>query len=269
MRVCESFLELVYVREDGLISVGTPDGPWSPGQKQLMNYEATRKGRKPAYYFRYWTAEGKGYLVHRLVACAFCENPNPDAFKIVDHIDGCSLSNVSSNLRWVNTRLNQISNRARNTYWDRRYQKWQAKVAGNSLGFFFVEREAWLVAQKYKAELFRKIYRSFILNESETTRTCQHIHGRVPVTDRPAVPNPGDQRVGVQLPKTQRLHNQLPTALQEGVVFSTQVLTPTGGESSSPDPVKHPPQINELANTSPEGVPSKQEGRSGSCYETG
>ena len=237
MRVCESFLKLVYVREDGLISVGTPNGPWSPGQKQLMNYEATRKGRKPAYYFR-WTAEGKGYLVHRLVACAFCENPNPDAFKIVDHVNGCSLNNHETNLRWVNTRLNQISNRARNTYWDRRFQKWQAKVAGKSLGFFFVEREAWLVAQKYKAELFRKIYRTFIVNETETTRACQHIHGRVPAPGRSPVSDFGDQRAGVQLPEAQHLHNQLPTTLQEGVVLST----PTGGaESSHTDSVKPPP----------------------------
>ena len=59
MEVRESFLEHVYVREDGLMSAGSPYGPWGPGFKQLMNYKGTLKGHTPAYYFRYFTPEKK------------------------------------------------------------------------------------------------------------------------------------------------------------------------------------------------------------------
>ena len=38
--------------------------------------------------------------MHRLVANAFVENPRPDIFNCVDHIDGCKTHNWFSNLRW-------------------------------------------------------------------------------------------------------------------------------------------------------------------------
>ncbi len=41
------------------------------------------------------------FLVSRLVAEEFCENPNPQNATIVDHIDGNSLNNCAENLRWV------------------------------------------------------------------------------------------------------------------------------------------------------------------------
>ena len=41
-------------------------------------------------------------LVHRLVAFAFVENPDPENYTIVDHIDRNKQNNRADNLRWTN-----------------------------------------------------------------------------------------------------------------------------------------------------------------------
>lgn len=46
---------------------------------------------------------GKKYLVHRLVADAFCENPNRERFNVVDHINTIREDNRAINLRWCDT----------------------------------------------------------------------------------------------------------------------------------------------------------------------
>lgn len=43
----------------------------------------------------------KYYLVSRLVAEAFCENPDPKHANTVDHIDGDKENNRAENLRWL------------------------------------------------------------------------------------------------------------------------------------------------------------------------
>ena len=229
MRVAESFVDHVFVREDGFISVGTPYGPWFPGIKQCMNRKNILKGHKPAFYYRYFTPYQKAYLVHRMVACAFCVNPNPTAFRVVDHIDGNSLNNATTNLRWINTALNRLNNKARNTFWDSRRKKWMARVAGKHLGYFFVEREAWIVAQTYKAQLFRKTYLSFVQgNESETTRAGAYIRGPPHCTTPtgPVVPRPRNCGVGFQLAETQHFHNKLPSSLPASVLLSEGQTSP-------------------------------------------
>lgn len=49
---------------------------------------------------------GKTCLMHRLVAWAFCYNPDPINKTVVNHIDCCPWNNCADNLEWVTTREN-------------------------------------------------------------------------------------------------------------------------------------------------------------------
>ena len=57
----------------------------------------------------------KYLLVSRLVAEAFCDNPDPDNANTVDHIDGDTLNNCADNLRWLSLadNLHEYSKRKR------------------------------------------------------------------------------------------------------------------------------------------------------------
>ncbi len=55
----------------------------------------------------------KQYLVHRLVAFAFCENPNN--YEMVDHMDRNKTNNMFNNLRWcTSSENNRNKTKARN-----------------------------------------------------------------------------------------------------------------------------------------------------------
>ena len=56
---------------------------------------------------------GKFETVHRLVAKAFCENPDPEKKYIVDHIDHNRKNNYYKNLRWVTPKENVLNSSPR------------------------------------------------------------------------------------------------------------------------------------------------------------
>ena len=56
---------------------------------------------------------GKFETVHRLVAKAFCENPDPEQKYIVDHIDHNRKNNYYKNLRWVTPKENVLNSNPR------------------------------------------------------------------------------------------------------------------------------------------------------------
>ena len=156
----------VWVREDGFVSEKGKDGPWSRGLKVCVNSDRVRKkGHAPKYY--YVVVRNFLFLyVHRLVALAFCENPCPAQFKIVDHIHGDSLNNAASGLRWLNSQLNGMNQTGnKNCYFYKRWKKWKAhvRVCGKLYrwGNFKTFRQAHLSAMAFKAAKFTEIYRTF------------------------------------------------------------------------------------------------------------
>lgn len=50
----------------------------------------------------------KLYLLHRIVATAWCINPDPDNKKFVNHKDGNKLNNRADNLEWVSKSENEL-----------------------------------------------------------------------------------------------------------------------------------------------------------------
>lgn len=75
----------------------------------------------------------KQFLLHRLVATAFIENP--ELKPCVDHIDNNGLHNHISNLRWASRQENsrnrkkQLSSSPyKGVYWDKACSKWRASI---------------------------------------------------------------------------------------------------------------------------------------------
>lgn len=56
-------------------------------------------GKNAANYPRA-NMSGKEYKIHRLVAEYFVNNPNPEKFNVVNHIDGNKKNNLYTNLEW-------------------------------------------------------------------------------------------------------------------------------------------------------------------------
>lgn len=51
-------------------------------------------------------SKSKTFLVHRLVALTFVDNPDPERLKFVNHKDGNKLNNKALNLEWVDRHEN-------------------------------------------------------------------------------------------------------------------------------------------------------------------
>ena len=158
----------------------TSDGQVTFDQKFYFKGHKFNAGKKkPKFYYKINTEGIRNILVHRLVAENFCENPCPEHFNIVDHIDGDTENNNSYNLRWINSTLNNLNSETRNVA--KRFNKYYGRVCCNKVchktKLTNNRTKAYMDAQILKTTLFRNIYRSFITNETETTKYCEHIYG--------------------------------------------------------------------------------------------
>jgi len=100
--------------------------------------------------------------VHKLVLTAFV--PNPEKKRCIDHIDGNRGNNTLSNLRWAtyqennfnkSPRLNSSSGGIKGVTFNKRMQKWQAKITLNRKSIhlgFYNNLEVAQSVRKFKAE---------------------------------------------------------------------------------------------------------------------
>jgi hypothetical protein len=100
-------------------------------------------------------SERKHLKLHRLIAINFIENPNPEKFDQVDHININKIDNRISNLRWVDGSIN-CQNRKKNKKCSSEYigvclkknrKKYRSCIVGingknEHLGNFVIEEEA-------------------------------------------------------------------------------------------------------------------------------
>lgn len=90
----------------------------------LVKFNSTGKILKPYQdkdgYLRVanFSANNKKHYiaVHRAVAEAWVDNPNPSEFNIVNHLDNVKSNNNSSNLEWTSIKLNRAHSGAKNAY---------------------------------------------------------------------------------------------------------------------------------------------------------
>jgi len=114
------------------------------------------------YVILYANSKRKMHKVHRLVAKAFCENPNEE--REVDHIDLNKTNNHYGNLRWL-SRSNNLRNKRKKAgtssqfqgvTWHKGHKKWNAQISINKknkhLGFFETEEAA---HHAFRAEVSR------------------------------------------------------------------------------------------------------------------
>ena len=125
--------------------------------------------------------------VHRIIAKTWVDNPRPDLFKIVDHIDKNEINNSSSNLRWTSSRLNGANTDAlnvhfvkkahvKNNIW-RTVNKWRARVQidkqNHSLGMYKTFQEAFQVARTFREQNLERMYKTLIFDEK--TRASSYL----------------------------------------------------------------------------------------------
>ena len=176
------------IRSDGLISF--KNEPFYPGHKFVVNSTKVKdKKHTPKLYFMVPRVDiGKNNIyVHILIGNAFCTNPNPDVFINLDHLDGNSLNNKASNLRWLSHSLNCINNSAKCAYYEKRNwvvtknfrfpvkKHWYSKVGGLKRKYFSTESEAVAYSLMLKRKRFTEEYLKHITTVTPLTIYCQHM----------------------------------------------------------------------------------------------
>ena len=112
--------------------------------------------------------------IHSIVAKTWVDNPRPDIFNIVDHIDRNEHNNHKSNLRWVNRTINRQNNSCLNVTFIKKMRvkngktlytvrRWRATVTidnkCNHLGMYKTFLEAYRVAKRFKEDNLMRNYK--------------------------------------------------------------------------------------------------------------
>ena len=153
--------------------------------------------------------------IHRIIGQLFIENPRPDLFDRMDHIDRDTKNNSMDNLRWVNQKLNCINtshtnvrsrvyfrkNGKKSSYWKKSLGEYAYEYSDNMNGdpvkvriHFDNYAEAFTYARRDKVRRFDILYNHYI-NEGYSNEGEGETH-RTPLPrvyespDRSSLPNP-------------------------------------------------------------------------------
>lgn len=88
-----------FITEDGRV--------WSDKSNRFIKLFENKKGYLQVQL--YYNGHRNHPYVHRLVAKAFVENPNPENYNQVNHINGIKHDNNFTNLEWCNGKINMRS----------------------------------------------------------------------------------------------------------------------------------------------------------------
>lgn len=89
---------------DGLYKISSRGRVFSCISNRIKPSFANNKGYHLVHLYK--AGFDKSFLVHRLVALAFCENPH--GYKEINHIDEDKSNNFASNLEWCSRKYNQM-----------------------------------------------------------------------------------------------------------------------------------------------------------------
>lgn len=153
------------------------------GKKHFRNariYKPRRNKNNGYYGYAYRSSnKTKNNAVHRLVAMHFVENPKPDQYKEVNHIDGDKSNNNASNLEWCDRKKNmehaskhglinkeskkrkiQCTANSRNSA-----EKRRSEVAEYNENGYFVKS-----SKHVEGDIFRLSYKGHYFRDAETLR---------------------------------------------------------------------------------------------------
>lgn len=134
----------------------------------------------------YLSGKSNCLLLHRVVADACVFNPRPDIFVVSDHIDGNTLNNKPSNLRWVNQHLNLLNRHydhdtqtpaglsvvRYNTKNGKTFKLWRFKKGGRPLKYWSIKwkKEACEFADDFNLKYFNALYQAYLHSPQDGNR---------------------------------------------------------------------------------------------------
>lgn len=135
---------------------------WEQKSKEVIQTKID-KNKKELLFTNYWTTNANGYFFSRTnngkvyLHSAIIGYYGKD--KVVDHIDRNPKNNLLSNLRVVSFSQNSLNKDTRNTYWDKKCNKWRGRVVFEGKeynGYFLTEKEAYNYTQKLKQKFLQQ-----------------------------------------------------------------------------------------------------------------